>query len=233
MDRVQLEKQQRFFNHPHRQYKQERILNPPVHTQLEIEEILTRMRGSIQGCIADFGAGSGRITIPLLKEGYTVYAIDVSQVSLDNLQSFAERLHLTSLRTMNVFPSHRQFSYIVGADILHHVNLDEVIPQLWKRLKRGGKAIFSEPCALNIAWYFYLPFFSDWSIEKGIAQCRYFHLMKKFKQYGFRAVSIRGFGFLPTPLFSWSRSFCILNNRWGDVPLLKFFAYRFIIEATK
>lgn len=228
-----LKKQQVFFDDWCHQYNQQRIIRPPLHTRLEIEEILKRIKSRQQGYVLDFGAGSGRLTIPLLQAGYKVHAVDISEVSLKNLKSLADKLQLSALRTSLSLPPDRQFTCLVGADILHHVNLDEVIPQLWQMLKPGGKVIFSEPCAFNIAWYLYLPFFSDWLIEKGILQCRYFHLIKKFKQYGFRTVTIQGFGFLPTPLFNWSKTLSILNNKLGNVSLLKFFAYRFMIEATK
>lgn len=233
MDVNQLKKQQMFFDRAERQYKKERILNPPFHTQLEINEIIRRMRKPSAQYVADFGAGSGRVTIPLLKAGYQVWAIEVSRQSLLNLQSTAKKLQLLALRVARVFPSGQKFAAIVGADILHHVNLDETIPLLFKVLSKEGKAVFSEPCALNVVWYLYLPIYSDWSVEKGILQCRYFHLIKKFKQYGFSAVKVHGLGFLPTPLFNWSKPLCILNHRLGNMPVLKFFAYRFIIEATK
>lgn len=233
MDINQLKKQRIFFNNRKHQYKKERIFNPPPHTRLELDEILKRVHKKNNSLVADFGAGSGRITIPLLQKGYTVWAIDISEESLKNLQSIVRTLKLSSLFTANTFPSQVQFSSIVGADILHHINLDETLPLIYRSLLPGGNIVFSEPCAFNLAWYIYLPLSSEWSVEKGIVQCRYFNLMKKFKRAGFQTVSIHGFGILPTPLFNWSRYLCFLNNRLGDVPLLKFFAYRFIIEAIK
>ncbi len=233
MDINQLKKQRLFFNTTQHQYKKERILNQPLHTRLEIDEILKRIHKKSNSLVADFGAGSGRITIPLLQKGYAVWAIDVSEKSLKNLQSIARTLKLASLFTRKSFPSHIKFSSIVGADILHHVDLDKTLPLIYRSLLSGGNVVFSEPCAFNLAWYVYLSFYSEWSVERGIVQCRYFNLIKKFKRSGFRTVSITGFGFFPTPLFNWLRYVCFLNNRLGNVPLLKFFAYRFIIEAVK
>lgn len=233
MDSSELKKQRAFFDKVSHQYKQERIVDPPFHTQCEIQEIITRMKNIPRGDVADFGAGSGRVTIPLLQKGYTVCAIDVSDGSLKRLQSLAQKLTLRSVSIARTLPSHEKFSSIVGADILHHVSLDEVIPKLHTALLPRGKVIFSEPCAFNIAWYLLLPFLSDWSVEKGIVNCRYFHLKKKFKQYGFQTVSISGFGLLPTPLLNWSKKLCIVNARLGNVSLVKFFSYRYIIEATK
>lgn len=233
MESDQLRKQRIFFNHLKHQYRRERILHSPLHTQLEIAEILGRLKRPGAGPVADFGAGSGRVTIPLLQKGYTVYAIDVSEKSLNSLRSIAQKLKCCSFFTAHTFPSGRQFAAIVGADILHHVNLDETLPRIYDALLPRGRAVFSEPCAFNIAWYIYLSFFSDWSVEKGILHCRYFHLIRKFKTHGFRTVSIHGFGFLPTPLFNWSKKLCVFNNRLGDLPILKLFAYRFIIEAIK
>ena len=159
-----LEKQRDFFDKIHHQYNQARILNTSLHTRFEINEIIHRIGKSLDEYIADFGAGSGRIAIPLLQKGYKVHAIDVSTKSLTNLRSLAHKLHLISLRTTAHFPAGETFNHIVGADILHHVDLDEVIPQLWKKLKKGGRAIFSEPNAYHLAWYLYLPFSSYLSI---------------------------------------------------------------------
>ena len=234
MNKKALKLQEQFFNKSKHQYAPHHIVKPPIHTILELEAITDALKHLPRKSeVIDFGAGSGRVTIPLLRKKISVLAIDVSDKSLKNLQNIAEELHLIRPNITRSIPKDRTFSAIVGADILHHVKLDEYLPKFYKTLKKGGVAIFSEPCAFNLSWYAYLPFASSWEVEKGMTQCTYFNLEKKFKEHGFSKVKIKGFGLLPTPLFMWSKRLCKINDALGDLPFLKLFSYRYIIEAKK
>lgn len=211
------------------------ILHSPVHTQEEIKLILKKLEKYKidKGSIVDFGSGAGRLCIPLLKNKYRVLAVDISKESLDNLSHRASALDLSNLTTTESIPKKRKFQVIVGTDILHHVDLDEYLPLFYDALEKGGRIIFSEPNALNLAWYIYLPIFQSWSVEKGVVYNSYFNLVTKLKKYGYKEITLTGLGLLPTPFFFFSRRLCQLNDRAGDIPILKFFAYRFIVEARK
>lgn len=234
MNKLHNKKQQLFFDIDKHQYSLALIKNPPLHTRLEINTIMEKLpnlnRNSV---IIDFGSGSGRVTIPLLQKGFSVLSIDVSSKSLSSLKKVAKDLALKKLKTANTLPNNVRFKAIVGADILHHIELDAYLPRLYHLLQEKGRAIFSESAGLNVSWYIYLPFFYSWDVEKGIMACTYFNLKRKFKKYGFKNVQISGLGLLPRPLFKWSEKLCKLNDSLGNLPLFKFFAYRYIIEATK
>lgn len=227
-------KQSKFFDKRNNQYPLELILHPPLHTMIEINAIMERLAG-LGGTdyVVDFGAGSGRITIPLLKNNFSVYAIDVSKKSLGNLEKTAKKLLLSPLETSTSLPEKKMFKAIVGADILHHIEFNIFLPKIFSSLEKKGKVIFSEPCAYNLAWYIYLPFASSWKLEKGLLNCTYFNLKNKFEKYGFKNVTISGMGLFPRPFFNWSKRICRLNDWLGNLPVLKLFAYRYIIEAVK
>lgn len=225
--------QKSFFDEKENTYPQDQILNPPSHAALEFNEIFKRINKSSDNEVAEFGAGSGRISIPLLKCGFKVYAIDISEKSLLDLKYLAETLNLFGLKTLDKLPKNKTFNNIVGADILHHLNLDETLPILYKSLKVGGKIVFSEPSAFNLSWYLYLPFASSWEVERGLTNLRYYNIVKKLKKYGFNKITITGLGLLPRPIFLFSKQLCSLNDRLGNLPIFKLFAYRYIIEATK
>lgn len=231
---MKIYKQSKFFDKREHQYSLELILHPPLHTILEVNEIMKRIVDlNSMDYVVDFGAGSGRITIPLLKNNFSVYAIDVSERSLNNLRKTARKLLLHSLRTTASLPRNGKFKAIVGADILHHVELNKYLPKIFNSLEKGGKVIFSEPCAFNLAWYIYLPIASDWKLEKGLLSCTYSNLKNTFEEHGFKNITISGLGLLPRPFFNWSKKLCKLNDWLGNLPILKLFAYRYIIEATK
>jgi SAM-dependent methyltransferase len=225
--------QRRFFNIGKHQYAQASILAPPLHTRLEIQAILTRLNVSDpEATILDFGAGTGRLTIPLLQRGFSVLSVDISDQSLKKLTTLAHSNGFTRLETTDALPTDRRFKTIVGADILHHVDLDEQLPKIHQALEPGGKAIFTEPGGLHPFWYVFITVISDWRIEKNIPRCNFFNLRAKFRKYGFRDIRITGLGILPRPLANWSLKACSTNDLWGNIPLIRPFAYRYIVEAT-
>jgi 2-polyprenyl-3-methyl-5-hydroxy-6-metoxy-1,4-benzoquinol methylase len=225
-------RQEDFFDIDKHQYAQTLVVRPPRHTANEINAIIQRLQQHprVQS-VADFGAGSGRLTIPLLRQRYSVLAVDVSARSLDNLKSLAERLSLPSPTTTRHLPRNMSFDAVVGTDILHHVDLNSQLPVLYGALREGGRLVFSEPGGLNPIWYLYLPLTAPWHIERGVRHCTYRNLKRKLEAHGFSGVSITGLGLLPRPFFNWSARLSALNDALGNLPLVKLFAYRYIVEA--
>jgi SAM-dependent methyltransferase len=225
-------RQEDFFNDEKHQYAQALVLAPPLHTRHEIGAVMEKLEqhAAIRS-VVDFGAGSGRLTIPLLRRRYSVLAVDVSDGSLANLKRLAASLGLPSPATARELPPQARLDAIVGTDILHHVDLDHHLPSLRTALGDGGRVVFSEPGGLNPTWYLYLPLTAPWHIEKGVRHCTYLNLRRKLEEHGFNDVSVTGLGVLPRPFFNWSRRLSRLNDTLGNLPLLKLFAYRYIIEA--
>lgn len=229
-----IKEQKDFFDIFKNQYNPRLINNPPLHTKLELELTLNKLKAhGISGLIADYGSGSGRLTIPLLRNDFSVWAIDLSKNSLITLKKIAETLPNKSLYTATKFPKNIQFDAIVGSDILHHVNLDECLETLYTSLKKNGRIIFSEPGAFNLSWYVYLPLSRNWNIEKGVITCSLNNLTKKLTYHNFKNIHITGFGLLPRPFLNFSVAACKLNDALGHVGILKYFAYRYIVEAQK
>lgn len=230
----EVKKQKDFFDREKYQYSKSLLVNPPFHTQLEIEAITKRIpKINKDDEVLDFGAGSGRISIALLKRNIPVHAIDVSTRSLEVLKNTAQNSGLTGLRTSSEFPKGKLFSVIVGADILHHVSLETYLPIFYKSLKGGGKIIFSEPNAFNPFWYVILPIRSSWEIEKGMLACRRNNLIRLLKESGFSRIQISGQGLFPGPIFNTLHMLCIANDKSGNLPILNTFSYRLLIEAIK
>ena len=221
--------QKAYFDESSHQYPIEKVIQPETHTFLETQLLISRINNPPPSIIMDFGSGSGRITFPLLQRGYIVHAIDVSQKSLNQLKKVAARFS-SHLKTFTKIPREK-YDVIVGSDILHHVDLNITLPVLKKSLASGGKIVFSEPGGGNLFWYLYLPIFHKWDIEKGVASCTFFNLKNLLIKFGFHNIKVTGLGLAPRFMFKWSPQLCSFNDKLGNLPILKLFAYRYLIEA--
>jgi hypothetical protein len=130
--------------------------------------------------------------------------------------------------------SERSHSLIAGTDVLHHVDIPAVAKQFSAILPTGGACIFSEPNFFNFAWALFITLSrrTSWRVESGIVFSNYFALRRYFRRAGFE-ISIKGFGFLPPQLLSWSKALTRLNYWFGNLPVFKLFAFRLIIIATR
>lgn len=219
-----------YFNHKAHQFDPSSILTPPTHNLLELNRLLALASPKKTDHIADFGAGSGRLTLFLLQKGFNVTAVDISTQSLQTLRSHYQTHQKPSwgtLKTSTTLPLN--LDLIVGTDILHHTDLPVTLPALHRHLKPTGRLAFSEPNGLNPLWYLFLVFQRlPWHIEKNLVHTTSFNLSRQFRRAGFTQLSIQGHGLLPTPLWP-SPS----NVTLGNLPLLRHLAFRLIVGAQK
>jgi 2-polyprenyl-3-methyl-5-hydroxy-6-metoxy-1,4-benzoquinol methylase len=225
--------QAKHFNLTNNQYELNKILNPPIHVQDEIDQIIEQIKKySKNRNVVDFGSGNGRLTVPLLKNGFSITAVDISNKSLLNLYHNAVKIKKQKkLKTRLTLPANSNI--ICGTDILHHINLKDYFPLFYQSLKKGGLMIFSEPNILNIGWFLFISLFLDWKIEKGIIQINYFNLKRQLALAGFKEIKIIGLFLFPPMLFNKINFLQKLNLSLGDLPILKLFAFRSLITASK
>lgn len=199
----------------------------PFYTLLEVENLIDMLP---EGRVGDFGAGTGRLTIPLLKKGYEVTAVDVSQKSLEKLQHLAKKKNLTGLKTSRKLVHNVN---IAGCDVLHHVNIKKYFKIFFKNLQPGQAAVFSEPNGWNLFWYLLIWLKLDWQEEKGVVKINYFNVKKELKAAGFKNIKIIGVGILPGIIGGNIQWWVRLNYALGNLPVIKLFAYRWLIFAAK
>ncbi len=229
--------QSAYFDSTPHQFSLDQVTQPFLFQTLEMDHIRQALSLPPSSSIIDFGCGSGRASIYFLRHGYHVHAVDISHRSLNNLTRIYRQFKKPSWGKLttsdHLFPG--QFSAIIGSDILHHVNLKEVLPQLYLVLAPGGKIVFSEPNALNITWYFhYLLKHVPWHIESGILQCNLPYLYSVLRQSGFRQIELSGHGLFPTRLFNSFPRLCYFNCfKLGNNIISRPFAFRYLISAQK
>lgn len=222
-----------YFDNPKKQYSEDKILNPPEHVRYEIKIILDILKFKRINQVIDFGAGTGRLTIPLLRNNIKTTAVDISKESLKKLINLAKKIKKNRyLKTANSL-SKEKTNVIVGADILHHINIKKYFNLFKKKINKNGIIIFSEPNFLNPSWLFFITLFLDWREEKRIIFCTSINLINQLKKNGFKNIRLIGLGLLPTIFFNRLPLLAKINYFLGKLPLLKFFAYRIILQAEK
>lgn len=227
------EAQKRYFELAEHQYPRDLVVAPPLHTAQELEGVLVALAGvPLDRPVIDFGAGTGRLTIALARIGYRVLAVDISGRSLAVLTRVAHELGLADVQTSTSLPAGGAYGAVVGADVLHHVDLDEALPRLLALLGNGGRIVFTEPGGFNPAWYVLSAAHRRLGIERRTVTCNLWTLPRALRRHGFQNVRITGVGLLPRPLFGRSAAACRLHDRAGNLPLLRWLAYRYLIEAT-
>jgi len=235
--KIILSQQKSHFDQGTHQFDPDSIMSPTLAQNLEIEHVQNKILKNKPKKILDYGCGTGRMTIPLLEKGIDVYAVDVSTISLKilkNIYSKLKKKNWGKLYTYTKLPRNIRVDGIVGSDILHHVQIESILPSLFPLLNKSGIAVFSEPNAFHVPWYLFIAFNNSWDIEKGLLQCTYLSFQKYFREAGFRKVSLEGHGLLPTRIFNFSPVLCRINTFiLPSLQPFKFFSFRFIIVAKK
>ncbi len=225
--------QRRHFEKKKNRYDEQLLSTPPRHVVEETEYMMSELSKRKIRRVVDFGSGNGRLTLPLLKKGFNVTAVDISRNSLLSLVEYVKGQGIKKglLMVSETIPL-KKWDAIVGCDILHHVALHETLTKIRSRLTdKKGIIVFSEPNIFNPSWAVFVTLFHSWRIEGGMVNCHYFNFQKELQETRFDAIHLHGYGLLPPIFFNRIPILRKINYFLGDLPVLKFFAYRFIITA--
>lgn len=104
--------------------------------------------------ILDFGCGAGWSTLLLSQKARLVYGFDLSFNSIKVLNQKKEYNEIGNILAFKCNAEHLPFKdgtfdYVFGNAILHHLDLELVIPEISRILKPGGRAAFCEPFGHN------------------------------------------------------------------------------------
>lgn len=187
----------------------------------------------------EIGSGSGEITQHIAGHFKLVVAVDVS---FGLLKRFRARLEgkaaacvLADAERLPFEPG--TFDAIYGNNILHHVDLDMILPVCAKHLKPGGHLAFAEPNLVNPQMWVEnkigfirrrLPYSPD---EMPFTR---WHIVRKLKQHGFQSCRAAPFDFLhPRIPPSLIKPVTTLGKFLEGLPLVREIAGSLIISARK
>ncbi|HZH34049.1 MAG TPA: class I SAM-dependent methyltransferase [Pyrinomonadaceae bacterium] len=129
----------------------ERYMNPLEGTVYPLE-FAYHLLGDVRGKrVLDFGCGNGENTILLARRGGDVFSMDISTESIKVAE---KRLQINgSGNTVKFFTgsahdiplADESVDVVFGMAILHHLDLKLAAKEVFRVLKKGGRAIFQEP----------------------------------------------------------------------------------------
>ena len=102
----------------------------------------------------EVGSGTGALSVYLALQGARVTGIDVSEqnVSVATRRAAAngvgQRADFRVVPVEQLDDTHATYDFVVGNQVLHHVELGQAMPNLRRLLRSGGRAVFCEPVLL-------------------------------------------------------------------------------------
>jgi ubiquinone/menaquinone biosynthesis C-methylase UbiE len=128
-----------------------RYLNASADTYYPLEYshyLLGDVRGKM---ILDFGCGAGKSSVLLARRGAKVVALDISEpimhVARERLiqNDIFNSVSFVNGSAHNLPLADESVDLVFGIAILHHLHLQLVAREVYRILKKGGRAIFQEP----------------------------------------------------------------------------------------
>lgn len=133
-----------------------------VHPTYPIYQKMLVMVGDLSDkCVLEYGCGEGWITKDLAQKGALVSAFDISAEAVRKTQevlaarSLADRCNVAQMGAEKLIYPDESFDIVTGFAIIHHLDLNLAVPELYRVLKPGGVAYFAEPLGGNPIINFY------------------------------------------------------------------------------
>jgi SAM-dependent methyltransferase len=189
--------------------------------------------------VLELGCGAGYFTQELARSGADIVAIDVSpellEIARANCSAPNVRYQIQNAHALSY--AEAVFDSVVGSSVLHHLEIEEALREIYRVLKPMGTICFTEPNMLNpqIAIQKNIPWIKR-KLGDSPDETAFFRwpLWRLLEQTGYRDVRIDPFDFLhpktPVALIDHVKAF---GRFLENVPVISEFAGSLYIRATK
>lgn len=134
------------------------------------------------GSILDLGAGEGRNSIFLAKQGFSITAIDINETGLSKIQRASDNDNLdirSELADISTYATVGEYDAIIANAALHFIeagDISRIINNIQGHTKKGGVNLFTlfstdDPGVLETPDYYFFSeeelrrYYKDWEIE--------------------------------------------------------------------
>lgn len=186
----------------------------------------------------DLGCGTGLFTDKVFRATQAqITGIDISEDLLSQARERQPQVTFKIEDAMNMSFPDNHFDVVFGSSVLHHLEMDKAIREIFRVLKPGGRMIFAEPNMLNpqILVQKNVPFIKRWlgdsPDETAIVRWNFSAMMKKT---GYINTRVKPYDFL----HPYTPSFFIpvvkaIGSLAEHIPVLKEIAGSVIIYGEK
>ncbi|MFZ4707718.1 MAG: class I SAM-dependent methyltransferase [Bacteroidales bacterium] len=189
--------------------------------------------------VLEIGCGTGYFTKEIVKTGASVTAIDISP-ELINIAKQEIKETNASFMLDNAYElsfDDCSFDSVVGSSVLHHLDIDKAIREMYRVLKPGGYIFFTEPNMMNpqIALQKNIPALKR-KLGDSPDETAFFRwsLKNLMQTTGFNEIKITPFDFLhPSVPPKMIPFISFVGNAFEKIPLLKEIAGSLYISARK
>jgi len=208
-----------------------------IRWQRRVKMLTAHLKNSDK--VLEIGCGTGYFTKEIVKSGAYVTAIDISpeliQIAKQEIRETNVCFVLENAYDLT-FEAH-SFDSIVGSSVLHHLEIEKAIEEMFRVLKPGGRMFFTEPNMMNpqIALQKNIPFLKR-KLGDSPDETAFFHWILKslFKKAGFTDIMIKPFDFLhPAVPLSLIPVISSVGETIEKIPILKEIAGSLYISARK
>lgn len=155
-NRIEIYQREEAF-HDSEYFERERISFFYTHgaTSVAIDHAFKLMGDLREKTVLEIGCGLGSNILRIARSGAYVTGIDIASMRVEKTISIIERENIQiyacamKMNAENLEFSDGFFDVVFGSGILHHLNIDIVLPEIRRVLKRDGKAVFIEPLGEN------------------------------------------------------------------------------------
>jgi 2-polyprenyl-3-methyl-5-hydroxy-6-metoxy-1,4-benzoquinol methylase len=189
--------------------------------------------------VLELGCGTGFFTQSLADTNAEVTAIDISSdlLAVARAQIPASNVTFEVQNAYALTYAEQTFDSVVGSSVLHHLELEPALKEIWRVLKPGGLIFFTEPNMMNpqIAVQKNIP-----AIKKRLGdspdETAFFRwpLQRHLARTGFRQIRIEPFDFLhPQIPSAWVGAGERLSSLLEKTPVLREIAGSLYIRAAR
>lgn len=189
--------------------------------------------------VLELGCGTGYFTREAARSGAEIVAIDISPELLEIARAncSAPNVRYEIQNAYGLTYPEAVFDSVVGSSILHHLEIEAALREIYRVLKPGGTMFFTEPNMLNpqIAIQKNVPWVKR-KLGDSPDETAFFRwpLRRLLEQKGYRDVRIEPFDFLhPKTPFALIDRLNALGRFLENVPLISEFAGSLYIRAIK
>jgi 2-polyprenyl-3-methyl-5-hydroxy-6-metoxy-1,4-benzoquinol methylase len=189
--------------------------------------------------VLEIGCGTGFLTKEIVKKSVQLIAIDISEELIEvarktildsNVEFIIENAYQMSF-------DDQTFNAVIGSSVLHHLDVDLALKEIYRVLTPGGYIAFTEPNMMNpqIALQKNIP-----ALKKALGdspdESAFFiwSIRKKLKKIGFSEIEIIPFDFLhPRIPKGLIKTILPITDLAEKIPLLNQISGSLYIKATK